>query len=272
MYQFNFDNSYSDITGNKNFTTEGVFTLDRNGNPNNALRFTNTAATVNLENLPVGNSSRSISIWLKMHTYWGDNYLFGYGTQSANQYYGFSLTSNQINNYAWANDLTSPTSIPLNTWKHLVVTFNSVTDVASIYLDGVLITSAVKSAWNTANNTMFILSSDSAFEGSVDDLKIYNYELSPTEISNLYNYNVLSFSDFNQNSLEVEMYPNPVNDVLNIEIENEIKSVEIYNIQGQKVLQSSNKQIETNSLNSGIYMVRIEDVNGAVATQKLIKK
>lgn len=272
VYQFNFDNSYSDITGNKNFTTEGVFTLDRNGNPNNALRFTNTAATVNLENLPVGNSSRSISIWLKMHTYWGDNYLFGYGTQSANQYYGFSLTSNQINNYAWANDLTSPTSIPLNTWKHLVVTFNSVTDVASIYLDGVLITSAVKSAWNTANNTMFILSSDSAFEGSVDDLKIYNYELSPTEISNLYNYNVLSFSDFNQNSLEVEMYPNPVNDVLNIEIENEIKSVEIYNIQGQKVLQSSNKQIETNSLNSGIYMVRIEDVNGAVATQKLIKK
>ena len=67
------------------------------------------------------------------------------------------------------------------------------------------------------------------------------------------------------------MYPNPVNDVLNIEIENEIKSVEIYNIQGQKVLQSSNKQIETNSLNSGIYMVRVEDVNGAVATQKLMK-
>ncbi|MCD8518465.1 MAG: T9SS type A sorting domain-containing protein [Flavobacterium sp.] len=67
------------------------------------------------------------------------------------------------------------------------------------------------------------------------------------------------------------MYPNPVNDILNIDIENEIKSVEIYNIQGQKVIQSNVKQIETFSLNSGIYMVRIEDVNGAVATQKLIK-
>lgn len=190
LYQFDFDNNYSDITGNKSFATTGTFAVDRNGNSNSALKFTNTETTVNLENLPIGNSSRSVSIWFNMQTYYTDNLLFGYGIPSANQYYGFSLTSSQINNYAWANDLTSATSIPLNTWKHLVVTFNGTSDVASIYLDGVLITSAVKSAWNTANNTIFNLSS-SSFEGTVDDLKIYNYELSPTEISNLYNYNSL---------------------------------------------------------------------------------
>lgn len=152
-----------------------------------------------------------------------------------------------------------------------MVTFNSVTDVASIYLDGVLITSAVKSAWNTANNTTFNLSSGS-FEGTVDDLKIYNYELSPTEISNLYNYNVLSSSDFNQNNLEVSLYPNPVRDILNIEIENDIQSIEIYNIQGQKVLSSNQKQINVSDLASGMYLVRIQDIDNNIATKKIAIK
>ena len=37
-----------------------------------------------------------------------------------------------------------------------------------------------------------------------------------------------------KNNLEVALYPNPVQDLLNINVDNAIKSVEIYNIQGQK--------------------------------------
>lgn len=276
LYQFDFDNSYDDITNTHSFLNVGTFTTDRSGNINRALQLTNNGSQVLLPNLPIGNASRSVSIWFKMNGYLSDNFLFGYGSPAANLAYGFSLKSNLVNNYAWANDLTYATNIPLSTWKHLVVTFNSTTDLASIYLDGVLIASTSKPDWNTANDVNFYLGKSiqngNSFNGSVDDLKIYNYPLTQTEITNLYNNNTLSTSDFNENNLKVAMYPNPVNDVLNIEIENEIKSVEIYNIQGQKVLQSSNKQIETNSLNSGIYMVRVEDVNGAVATQKLMKK
>ena len=68
------------------------------------------------------------------------------------------------------------------------------------------------------------------------------------------------------------MYPNPATDVLNIAIENELKSVEIYNIQGQKVLSSNQKQINVPGLSNGMYMVRVEDENGSASTQKLIKK
>ena len=55
-------------------------------------------------------------------------------------------------------------------------------------------------------------------------------------------------------------------------MENEVKSVEIYSLQGQKVLTSNSKNINVSNLSKGMYLVRIEDSNNAVSTQKLIIK
>ena len=55
-------------------------------------------------------------------------------------------------------------------------------------------------------------------------------------------------------------------------MENEVKSIEIYSIQGQKVLTASSKEINVSNLSKGMYLVRIEDQNNAIATQKLIVK
>ena len=277
VYSFNFNNSYYDVTSVNSFNATGNFTTDRNGNINSALQLNSVGTVASLANLPIGNASRSISIWIKMNSYFFDNFLFSYGSPAANQSYGFSLKSNLINYYAWANDLSYATSIPLNTWKHLVVTFDTTTDLASIYLDGVLITSAAKPDWNTANETSFYLGrsyqGSNSFNGVVDDLKIYNYALTQTEITNLYNYNsTLVAQNFNQNNLEVALYPNPVQDILNINVDNAIKSVEIYNIQGQKVLNSTSNEVDMSSLNSGIYLVKITDENNSIATKKVVKR
>ncbi|MQP23481.1 T9SS type A sorting domain-containing protein, partial [Flavobacterium sp. LMO8] len=110
------------------------------------------------------------------------------------------------------------------------------------------------------------------FNGAIDDLKIYNYALNATEISSLYTNNTLSTSDFSQNNLEVALYPNPVNDILNIETALELQSVEIYNIQGQKVLSSNQKQINVSDLAAGMYMVRIQDIDNNIATKKIVIK
>jgi hypothetical protein len=202
------------------------------------------------------------------------NPVFYYGTVSNNNVFGGTIDNGETSIFGYNNNYTLTTTNDLSTWYHYVYVYDGTN--AKIYKDGVLLGSQAKS-WSTINdNNLFRIGAGFAgagsFRGSIDDLKIYNYVLSDTEISNLYTNNVLSSSDFNQNNLKVAMYPNPVNDILNIDIENEIKSVEIYNIQGQRVIQSNSKQIETSSLNSGIYMVRIEDTNGGIATQKLIKK
>ena len=76
----------------------------------------------------------------------------------------------------------------------------------------------------------------------------------------------------NQAKVEFVLYPNPVNDVLNIQTGLDIKTVEILNINGQQVLSSAQKQINVSNLPAGIYMVRIQDVDNNVATKKIIIK
>ena len=81
----------------------------------------------------------------------------------------------------------------------------------------------------------------------------------------------LSENDFNSTTSFI-LYPNPVNDVLNIETTLEVKSIEIYNIQGQKVLSSNQKQINVSDLAAGMYMVRIQDADNNIATKKIVIK
>ena len=68
------------------------------------------------------------------------------------------------------------------------------------------------------------------------------------------------------------VYPNPVIDVLNIEMNTEIQSLEIYNVQGQKILHATQKHINLSHLASGMYIIRIQDSQNAIATKKFMKK
>jgi len=81
----------------------------------------------------------------------------------------------------------------------------------------------------------------------------------------------LSTNEFNTDN-NFKIYPNPTTDAFTIEIEKEIKSVEIYSLQGQKVMTANTKNINVANLAKGVYFVRIEDKNNAVASHKLIVK
>ncbi|MQP53311.1 T9SS type A sorting domain-containing protein [Flavobacterium sp. LMO9] len=84
--------------------------------------------------------------------------------------------------------------------------------------------------------------------------------------------NITNFSNRNKMGInsDINVFPNPVNDVLNIETVLDIQSVEIYNIQGQKVLSSNQKQINVSDLAAGMYMVRIQDADNNIATKKIV--
>ena len=102
-------------------------------------------------------------------------------------------------------------------------------------------------------------------------MKIYDRALTAAQISSLYTTNTLTSESFNTNNLEVGLYPNPVNDILNIDTKEEVLSVEIFALQGQKVMSSKQNKINIAELPAGIYLVRIEDVNNNIATKKIIK-
>lgn len=108
-----------------------------------------------------------------------------------------------------------------------------------------------------------------SFAGRLDDVLLYNRALSTAEINTL--LTTLSSDSF-VNNLQFKMYPNPANDMVSVNLESAVKTIEVYSIQGQMVLQSSTKEFSVASLNSGIYLVKVVDESGSIATQKLVKK
>lgn len=81
---------------------------------------------------------------------------------------------------------------------------------------------------------------------------------------------VLSSENFSNDKFE--LFPNPVNDVLNIQSTEEIETVEIFSLTGQKINSFKGiNRIETSNLSSGIYLVQIMTVSGTKSIKKIVK-
>lgn len=276
--EYRFDNSYSNIYGNNPFVNNvgTTFTTDRNGNPNAALNINGTGASATITGLPYSNNARTIAFWAKANSMYSSyNYTFSYGSIGGSSACGGSFNNSTVDFLGYANNLSGTSSNIINTWYFFTYTYDGTN--AKIYKNGVLLSTVAKT-WNTINNNDLFklgvgIGGEFEFNGAIDDLKIYNYVLSDADINTIYTTNfLLNSQNFNQNNLEATLFPNPVQDVLNISIENTINSVEIFTIQGQKVMQSNESTINMSSLNSGIYLVKIIDENDAISTKKIIKK
>ncbi len=77
----------------------------------------------------------------------------------------------------------------------------------------------------------------------------------------------------NKNSLKV--YPNPVKDILHVDIHNEaIKTVELYNLNGQK-LDTFNfgfESLSVNHLSEGLYLFKVSTHEGKTHVLKFVKE
>jgi MSHA biogenesis protein MshQ len=123
-----------------------------------------------------------------------------YSVLSNDQNYEFHLDANRRLFWWWgggARSLTSNAAIPLNQWVHLAITFRSVAGSARqrIYINGVLDTATNNWAGTlTANGCNFYIGgdvstgagcgliADRAFRGNIDEVKLYNYELTAAEV------------------------------------------------------------------------------------------
>ena len=56
--------------------------------------------------------------------------------------------------------------------------------------------------------------------------------------------------------------PNPVNAILHIQTTEELAQVKIYNLNGQRVLQSAQTDIDVSALPQGMYILRAETTDG----------
>lgn len=113
--------------------------------------------------------------------------------------YEFHITPSGKLNWWWNSDeVTSDTTVPLNQWSHIAITFNSASGVRRqrIYINGVLDKNTKN--WQgslQANNCPFYIGGDIStgsncaimpernFKGMIDEVKLYNYELDASEVA-----------------------------------------------------------------------------------------
>ncbi len=71
------------------------------------------------------------------------------------------------------------------------------------------------------------------------------------------------------------MYPNPTTNLVNIQSEFTIKSITVYNIAGQVILNESTDhttyRVNTSNFDTGIYLFRIETEEGSIAKRVIIE-
>ena len=117
-------------------------------------------------------------------------------------------------------------------------------------------------------NNMFRAYKYSADYGAFDD-KILTPGL-PIELNpDLTQCTILSVADVDFN--ELSLYPNPVENSLNIVFDDEVEKVEIYDVQGRKInVEKMKKNINFTNYSKGIYFLKIFAHNG-VSTKKVIK-
>ena len=70
----------------------------------------------------------------------------------------------------------------------------------------------------------------------------------------------------------ISIYPNPVENTLNVTSNVPIKNISIYNIQGQLVRYDNDNNVDVSNLSKGIYIVKVLLQNGEMHTAKILKE
>ncbi len=149
----------------------------------------------------------SISAWIKAAAVDGVRHeIF---TKSSSLHYSMIIESfNKPRGYLY-NGITWPTvtsseTISPNTWYYLTTTWDNTSKVFKIYVDGVSKGNATFPDFSIQNNSAYpawIGGGSNKFNGSIDEVRIYNRSLSASEITEVYNSGILSNPNLNSTGL-----------------------------------------------------------------------
>lgn len=210
-YSFNNGNANDEIDQNHGIVTNATLTTDRFGNPDKAYNFNGTNSMIRVPHSSAVNlnymNAFTISTWIQpaansaglrsIITKWGssllvDNFGLFYNVDKNTIAVGGGVNSVGTNDAA---------NYQPNTWYHVVFTFDKSGNQQKVYVNTV----------NTLNHTNVPTYSPPAsftslsfgaqandlnygnpsperfFHGKIDDIRIYNRVLTPTEIDDLYN-------------------------------------------------------------------------------------
>jgi hypothetical protein len=200
---YSFSGNANDESGNGNHgVVYGAHSArDRFGNENNAYNFDGISAYIQaiVSNMPAVESSQTISLWFMVdqqpsfkESLGADNIIAlvdsaaGTGVQFGYRAAGYQTLG--FDTWYWGGELVLESPHPsVNAWHHCVYTYDSQTHL--FYLDGKQTAkSLVKPQLGMPKMLMLgnYPGGDQFFHGSLDEVRIYNRALSPSEINLLF--------------------------------------------------------------------------------------
>ncbi len=186
------DNDATDSAGNidgtlingPEFTTDaivGSHALALDGAASQYVDFGNPSI------LPSGTSSRSMCGWARTDTVAaGWRWIAAYGSAGTSQAMFIGMNGTSLYGGGYGDDVFASGFWEVDVWHHICLTYDGST--ARLYADGIEVASGAKN-WNLVLNRAHIgrqvNNAVEFWDGMVDDVRIYDYALSPAEIRKL---------------------------------------------------------------------------------------
>ena len=288
-YPFDF-NTLNAASDKFNATATGATkTADARGLSSLAYRFTSGQNIISTENQPELNFGEAVSMscWVKCEQLGSERFIISHG--SWQQRYKLSITPEGILRWTVKTntgvaDLDGSAPIELNRYYHVTALYTGYS--MELYIDGVLDTfKAFAGTIQASTKPLTIGRMDNvetlyALMGSVDEVKLWDKEISVRQIGNLKNQWATS-EGIDESEILTQVYPNPADNVIYIEFKgkNGAEEVSLYTSDGRKLsdrhVSPSDSRIEIRIPQpspSGIYLLRMVMGDGSVVTRKIITK
>lgn len=86
----------------------------------------------------------------------------------------------------------------------------------------------------------------------------------------VFDISCFSLLGINENEANFEIYPNPANDYIKIESEDDICDVTLYNVLGQKIKTVFGSIVQTSDLSEGVYVVKANTLQGKSYSKRVV--
>lgn len=282
-----FDGDGNDLSSNGNnaLNAGASFVNDRNGNASSAAYFDGTSNSYMQITSPTFQFSATgeftYSFWMKKET---QTTAAGIVMMSGTNTSGVFITLIQgASNFTFGTNKQQSSwaflscAHTLNNWDHYVTTYNA--GMMHIYKNGVqqgMLTNTQTGA-TTQTNPFYIargLNTSGNYKGALDDLGIWDRELSQSEINTLFT-GITAVAEV-EGKANFLVYPNPSKDFIELDVDATFieKNYLIFNLSGKKVLEgkinSLSTRIPLNGIPCGVYTIELN--NDQSSRYKFVKQ
>jgi len=285
-----FSNNADDVSGNAlNGQASGVvYVPDRNGAPLKACYFNGGTQNVKVESLHATTllnfqNAITVSCWFNAASLPDkETFLLSHGSWQNRWKISFTpdktlrWTVNTLNTIA---DLDAPNILSTDVIYYVSTTYDGAT--MAIYLNGNL-TAYKNLTGNIRTTTLAFMMgqmlpdiTDYNFKGVIDEVKIYDYALTPTTAKALYQQSLTAVETLHAASL-LRITPNPSSDFIKIEFPFKFNTkilLQVSDLLGKVYLDktisdnSSNTNLDISALQNGFYILTAQAENQIVTTR-----